>query len=203
MHKPINDLKPEDALSLFVRIRNTVLGEEKPDAFTRWVFFTELFCWVLLAFWNAISYFVLLSADFIEQNKGLSVRAILIRNGQNLGFDGPEFVSIIHHFYFYSFFIWFFILFGIVLLYRKSTYSPLFLLGGLIFLFSYMFSTIGFQYFIEDISLFDKILFATMIVLSFVHSYIIKTKKIQEGKVKDMQDVDERGNLSINDDNYF
>lgn len=39
----INRLSPEDALPLFVRIRNFILGKQKPDGFTRISFLVVLF----------------------------------------------------------------------------------------------------------------------------------------------------------------
>lgn len=174
MIKPVNDLKPEDALPVLKRWRNFILGIHHPDDFTRWVFFLTIFGWILLAVWNIIGYFVLISAPIIEKNKGFSVDKILIRNGQNLGFNGADFILIIRHYYFYSIFIWLLILIGIVLIYRKSIWYPLFFLGGFAVHFIYMFMQVGFQYFIEDISLFDKTIYGLMIGMGFIHSFFMK-----------------------------
>ncbi|HZH86312.1 MAG TPA: hypothetical protein VFD77_03280 [Brumimicrobium sp.] len=173
MRKPIDQLKPEDAIPLLVRLRALILGKKKPDGFTRLMFSFSLFSWMLLTFWNAISYFVMLTSDIIEENKGFSVNDVIIRNGQNLGFNGAEFLSSITTFYFNSLFVWLFIFVGLALMYRKKGIYTLFVLGGLAFHFIYMFVVLGFQYFIEDVSFFDKILYAILIGVTLIHSLLM------------------------------
>lgn len=177
MKKPIGELKPEDAIPLLVRIRTLILGRRKPDGFTRLMFSVSLFSWFILTMWNAISYFVLLTSDIIEENKGFSVNEVIIKNGQNLGFNGEDFLISISTFYFNSLFVWIFILIGVVLMYRKKTIYTFIVLGGLAFHFIYMFFILGFQYFIEDVSFFDKILYAILIVVTLIHSLLMKKEK--------------------------
>src|SRR5690554_6863072 len=113
MRKKLDQLKPEDAIPLLVRLKTLILGRNKPDGFTRVMFTFSLFSWLLLTIWNAVSYFVLLTSDIIEENKGFSVKDVIIKNGQNLGFNGEEFLSTITTFYFNSLFVWLFIFFGL------------------------------------------------------------------------------------------
>ncbi|WP_107037826.1 hypothetical protein [Brumimicrobium mesophilum] len=178
MNKPLAEIKPEDAIPLLVRIRLFILGKRKPDGFTRLVFTISLFSWLILSIWNAVSYFVLLTSDVIKQNKGFSVEDVIIKNGQNLGFNGEEFLESISAFYFNSFFVWLIILFGLVLMYRKKTIYTFIVLGGLAFHFIYMFIVLGFQYFIEDVSLFDKILYAILVVITLIHSLLMKNEEL-------------------------
>lgn len=176
----LDQIKPKDAIPLLIKIRDFALGKKKPDGFTRLMFTISLFCWVLLSFWNGLSYFVLISSNIIEQYKGFSVNQIIIKNGQNLGFDGPEFLASITDFYFYSLFIWAFIFIGLVFLYRKKQRYIFFVLGGLTIQFTYMFYTLGFQYFLEDVSFFDKILYAVLILVTFLHSILMNKEKEEE-----------------------
>src|SRR5690554_6905868 len=177
MKKPINELKPEDAIPLLVRIKALILGNKKPDGFTRLIFSISLFSWFLLIMWNAISYFVLLTSDVIKENKGFSVNDVIIKNGQNLGFNGEEFLASITTFYFNSLFVWCFIFIGLALMYRKKRIYPLFVLGGLSFHFIYMFIVLGFQYFLEDISFFDKVLYAIIIGSTLIHALLLNKEK--------------------------
>lgn len=174
MNKPITQIKPEDAIPLIIKIRFWILGKRKPDGFTRLLFSISLFSWLLLTIWNMVSYFVLLTSDIIEENKGFSVRDVIIRNGQNLGFNGDEFLASITTFYFNNLFIWAFILLGLVFMYRKKTIYTLIVLGGLAFHFIYMFIVLGFQYFVEDVSFFDKLLYGVLVVVTLVHSLLMK-----------------------------
>ncbi|RYM32083.1 hypothetical protein ERX46_15485 [Brumimicrobium glaciale] len=178
MKKPIGEIKPEDAVPLLIKIKKLILGKQKPDGFTRLMFSFSLFSWFLLTIWNAVSYFVLLTSDIIKENKGFSVADVIIKNGQNLGFNGEEFLVSITTFYFNSLFVWLFILVGLVLMYRKKTIYTFIVLGGLAFHFIYMFIVLGFQYFIEDVSFFDKILYAVLTVVTLIHSFLMKKEKI-------------------------
>ena len=177
MRKPIDQLKPEDAIPLLFRIRALIIGKKKPDGFTRLMFSISLFAWFLLTMWNAISYFVLLTSDIIEQNKGFSVNDVIIKNGQNLGFNGEEFLASISSFYFNNLFVWLLIFIGLALMYRKKSAYTLFVLGGLGIHFIYMFIVLGFQYFIEDVSFFDKILYGILIVVTLIHSFLMNKEK--------------------------
>ncbi|PKR80829.1 hypothetical protein CW751_08665 [Brumimicrobium salinarum] len=177
MKKPIDQLKPEDAIPLFVKIKKLILGNKKPDGFTRLIFSFSLFAWFMLMSWNSISYFVLLTSDIIEKNKGFSVQEVIIKNGQKLGFNGEEFLASLHGFLFHNLFIWLLIFIGLALMYRKKRIYTLFVFGGLMIHFVYMFFTLGFQYFIEDISFFDKILYFILILGTLIHSFLISKEK--------------------------
>lgn len=179
----IDKISPEDAIPLFVKISRVIFGKKKPDGFTRIVFSINLFAWFLLFMWNMISYFVLLSSNIIKENKGFSINAIIRRNGQKLGFNGQDFLDAITQFYFVNNFIWVFIFMGLILMYRKKAFYPFLLLGGLGIHFSLMFYTLGLQYFIEDVSLFDKVLYAVIIGLTIIHSFLMK-KEIDDRNVE-------------------
>lgn len=176
----IDRLSPEDALPLLIRLRNFVLGRKKPDGFTRLSFLIVSFIWLLLAAWNAISYFVLLSADVIYENKGFSVKEIIRIHGRKMGFNGQEFLESLTDFYFYNLFIWGVIFIGLVFMYRKLKMYPLFVFGGLIVHFSYMIFVLGLQYFLEDVSFFDKICYAAFIVVIVIHSWLLNKEQREE-----------------------
>lgn len=173
----IDKLSPEDALPLFIRLRNFILGKRKPDGFTRISFLITIFIWLLLSVWNAISYFVLLSADIIYENKGFSVKEIIRIHGRKMGFNGQEFLESLTNFYFYNLFIWGVIFLGLVFMYRKLKVYPLIIFGGLIIHFAYMFFALGLQYFIEDISFFDKICYAVFIGIVIIHSWLMNKER--------------------------
>lgn len=178
----IDKLSPEDALPLFIRLRNFILGKRKPDGFTRISFLITIFIWLLLSVWNAISYFVLLSADVIYENKGFSVKEIIRIHGRKMGFNGQEFLESLTSFYFYNLFIWGLIFIGLVFMYRKLKVYPLIIFGGLIIHFGYMFFALGLQYFIEDISFFDKICYAIFLGIVIIHSWLLNKEKNEQEK---------------------
>jgi preprotein translocase subunit SecG len=182
----IDKLSPEDAIPLFVKISRLIFGKKKPDGFTRIVFSLNLFSWFLLFMWNMVCYFVLISSDIIKENKGFSVNAIIRRNGQKLGFNGQDFLDAITQFYFLNNFIWMIIFIGLIFMYRKKAFYPFIVLGALGVHFSLMFFTLGLQYFIEDVSFFDKILYAVLIGLTIIHSFLMK-KEIHDKEIEEQE----------------
>lgn len=177
----IDKLSPEDAIPLVLKIRRLVLGKAKPDLFTRIVFVTNFFAWVLLMAWNLISYGVVLMSDFIKVNKGFSVNAILRAKGEEMGIQGQVFLDTIRTYYFLNIVIWFVIFIGLVLLYRKSKFYAGFYFGGFIIHFSLLLLMLGPQYFAEHVSNFDKMLYAILLLSAFVHyTLLMKEKRAME-----------------------
>jgi len=175
----LDKLSPEDAIPLFLRIRRFILGKNKPDGFTRLIYTINFTGWFLLMAWNLISYIVVQMAPVIYENKGLSVNAILRQKGRELGFDGEQFLQAITDYYFLSIFVWIFIFIGLALMYRKSRFYATFYFGGFVVHFTSMLLMIGFQYFLEDISLFDKIVYGIMLVTALIHFTLMMKEKNQ------------------------
>ncbi len=170
----IDRLSPEDAIPLLLKIRRLILGRKKPDGFTRLIFTINLTGVIILAVWNALSYLAVLFSDFIKANKGFSVNAIIRRNGRNLGFEGQDFLEAITTYYFLNIFVWLIALFGLILMYRKVKFYAFIYFSSLGVHFALMFFMIGLQYFIEDVTWFDKIIYATLIISTMLHTALIK-----------------------------
>lgn len=181
----IDKIKPEDAIPLLLRLRRLLLGRKKPDGFTSVVFTINLIGAVLLSLWNLLSYFVIIMSDFIKQHKGFSVNEIIRRNGRNLGFEGQDFLDTITQFYFINNFVWIAIIFGILLLYRRKKTYIYFYFGGFIVHFLLLIFWIGLQYFIEDVTLFDKLIYAAMIISTLLHAVVFSKNKTDEGYDKE------------------
>ena len=175
----LDKLSPEDAIPLLLRIRRLILGKTKPDGFTRFIYTVNFICWFLLMAWNFISYIMVQMSQLIYNHKGLSVKAILRRKGRELGFDGEVFLEAITDYYFLTIFVWVIIFIGLVLMYRKSRFYASFYFGGFIVHFTSMLLMIGFQYFLEDISFFDKILYGIMLVTGLIHYILTMKEKTQ------------------------
>lgn len=178
----IDTLSPEDALPLLVKIKRFLLGKQKPDRFTRLIFTLNLIMWSLFFSWNALSYTALQLSDFIKANKGFSVNAIIRRQGREYGFAGQDFLDNLHIYLFLQFFIFFIILIGLFLMYRKKTIYIVFYFGGFLIHFVVMFLLLGSQYFMEDITFFDKILYGFMLLTAFIHSALMNDEKIDKRK---------------------
>ena len=172
----IDKIKPEDAIPLLLKFRRFLLGKHKPDMFTRVVFTINLIGAILLSVWNSLSYLAILMSDFIKANKGFSVNEIIRINGRNLGFQGQDFLDTITQYYFINHFVWIAIFIGIFLLYRKKKSYVFFYFGGFIVHFLLLIFWIGLQYFIEDVSFFDKLLYAAMLISAMLHLAVFSNR---------------------------
>jgi len=180
-HK-IDSLSPEDALPLLVKIKRFLLGKQKPDRFTRFIFTLNLIGWSLFFVWNTLSYTAVRLSDFIKANKGFSVNAIIRRQGREYGFAGQDFLDSLHVYLFLQFFILMIILVGLFFMYRKRTIYIVFYFGGFLLHFLVLFLLLGSQYFIEDITFFDKIVYGGMLLSVFIHSALMNDEKIDDRK---------------------
>ena len=173
----IDKLSPEDAIPLVIKFRRFIIGKKKADGFTRLIFSINIFSWFILAFWNILSYVAIQLSDVIKENKGFSVNEIIRNNGREYGFEGQDFLEAITQYYFINIFVWIIIFIGLALMYRKIKSYTVFVLGGLGMHFFLMIYMIGFQYFVEDISLFDKALYSLMILTVMIHSALMKKEQ--------------------------
>jgi hypothetical protein len=181
----LEKLSPEDALPLIIRLRKWVLGKQKPDGFTRWVFTINLIAWFLLMIWNLLSYLAIQMSDFIKEHKNFSVNAIIRKHGRELGFiegNGESFLQAVTQFYFINIFLWFVVFLGLVMMYRKLKIYPMILLGTILLHFVVMLWMLGLQYFIESVSYFDKLLYGLLVISVILHSTLMNIEKSDKQK---------------------
>ncbi len=170
----IDQLSLEDTLPLMKQIKSFTLGKQKPDSFTRFIFNLNFTGWLLLFGWNTLSFIALSFSDLIKEEKGFSVNAIIRRQGREYGFEGQDFLD---NFYVYlelQFIILSVLLVGITLLYRKKKSFAFLFFGAFLFHFASLFYLLGIQYFIEDITLFDKLLYAVMLISGGVSVWVLR-----------------------------
>ena len=175
----LNKLEPKDAIPLVLKLRNLVFGKKKPDGFTRLLFIINLIAWFIFMLWNALSYISIIMTTYIREQKGISVARLVRNRGEELGFNGQEFLETVRQFHFLNLFVWIAIFIGIVFLYRKKKFFAIFFFGGFIDHFILMMVMLSFTYFLEDTSFFDKILYGIMILPTFVY-YILLNKEKEE-----------------------
>lgn len=160
-----------------------MLGRKRPDGFTRLLFTINLIAWFLLMIWNFLSYVAIQMSDFIKEHKNFSVNAIIRRHGRELGFiedNGESFLQAVSQFYFINIFIWILVFVGLLLMYRKLKIYPMVLLGSLLIHFILLLIMLGLQYFIESISLFDKFLYAMLVLSVLLHSALMNLERLDK-----------------------
>lgn len=177
------DLNNPDALSLMQRLFRLVFGKERPSLFTRSFFLAHLIGWSVFFFWYVVAY---LSLHFLENIRGAErLMAIMAKRGRELGME--NFRGSYEVFAFVMIIFWAVYLVGLILMWRKNP-NYRYLVFSVLLLYPFMvFIFLSFNYLFEDISLFDQILYAIMLISMCVY-YLIK-KKIKQTEFENKIDM--------------
>jgi hypothetical protein len=103
------------------------------------------------------------------QQKGVDVTEMIEARGQELGYTKGEFLDRLETFHGISIICWGIVLISLIMLWRKKTSYGYFFFGGTLFYFGMMVFYVGFDYFMNDTTRFDKILLLVMLANSTVY----------------------------------
>ncbi len=174
--------KFESPLPFVILLRNFIFGKKKPDIFTRITFYANVGICLIFTIWSGFSYFAVVSKDWIWQEKGIAVTSIIERRGAQLGFSEGVFMTRLEFANFASILCWLLFFVGLVLLYRKKKMFAYFTLIPIAIYLILNGLYLGFTYFMEDITLFDKILLLVSALSLVMMSFMIKSER-EEGSM--------------------
>jgi len=166
--------KLESPIPFVVIIRNWIFGKRKPDIYTRFTFVTNVVIWLLFLIWSGFSYFAVNSREWILQQKGIGVKTIIEGRGKELGFEQGVFLERMETASLIAIICWLAFFVGLILLYRKKRIFVYFSLIPLLVYIGLNSLYLGFDYFIEDITLFDKILLLISLVSISISAYMMR-----------------------------
>jgi hypothetical protein len=166
--------KLESPIPFVVIIRNWIFGKRKPDVYTRLTFITNLVIWLLFLIWSGFSYFAVNSREFILQQKGIGVKTIIDARGKELGYDPGVFLERMETASMIAIICWLAFFVGLVLLYRKKRIFVYFALIPLLAYIGLNSLYLGFDYFIEDTTLFDKVLLLISLVSLSISAHMMR-----------------------------
>jgi len=170
--------KFQSPLPFIIQLRNFIFGSQKPRWYVQWTFFIDIIAVFLFALWSAISFFTIAYRQVFFDQKGVDVASIIELRGIELGFEPGQFIERLHTFHGISMICWLVALFGLILLWRNSKYFAWFFFGATCFYFGMLLFYVGFDYYMEDTTRFDKILFLLMIVQTLI--YLLLSNRIEE-----------------------
>lgn len=177
----LNTVSPKDTLTFLSKLRLMVFGKKKPDAFTRIIYYLNLIGCIIFAAWSAISYIAISLNNLILKSKGISVEEIVIKRGEQLGYESGEvFLNNFKQFQFIDTVIWGAFFVSLVFLYRKKAVYALFYFGAIILHFLLMFFMLGMDYMLSDISGFDKIAYAVILFPTLIYFFLLKREQSPE-----------------------
>jgi hypothetical protein len=164
-------------LPILIRLRNFIFGKEKPDTYTQFSFWLGLVIWFIFIVWAVLGSVAIRMREIITDEKEIDVTAMIEQRGLDLGFDPQEFIGRLEAFYALSIAFWIVVFAGLVLLWRKNLrFVYVFFTGcGLYLLF--MWVMLGFSYYSQDTTFFDKIAFALLVGHTAIYAYFLKREK--------------------------
>lgn len=188
------DLNNPDALSLMQRFFRLIFGKERPNLLTRSFFFTHLVGWSVFFFWYVVAY---LSLHFLENIRGADrLKSIMAKRGRELGME--DFRGSYETFAFVMIVFWAVYLIGLIMMWRKNPNYRYFVFSVLLLYPFMVFIFLSFTYLIEDISLFDQILYALMLVSMCIYFLLNKrNERIELESNTDEQIVDINQNENL------
>lgn len=164
-------------LPLLIRLRNFIFGKETPDAYTQFSFWLAFVIWLIFLIWAVLGTVAIRMREIIVDEKEIDVTAMIEQRGLDLGFEPSEFIGRLEAFHALSIGFWLVVFAGLVLLWRKNVrFIYVFFIGcGLYLLF--MWVMLGFSYYSQDTTFFDKIAFAVLVGHTAVYAYFLKREK--------------------------
>jgi hypothetical protein len=166
--------KLESPIPFVVILRNWIFGKRKPDVLTRLTFTANTVICLLFLIWSGFSYFAVNSRQWIWEQKGLAVTWIIERRGKQLGFDEGVFLERLEFTSLMALFCWMVFFVGLVLLYRKKRMFIYFTIIPLLVYIVMNSMYLGFSYFTEDVTLFDKVLLLISVLSLLITAYMIR-----------------------------
>ena len=165
------------------QLRNLIFGKHLPDMFTRITFYINSVLWTTFIIWHILSYVTLTSRDLFLQQKGLPIESIVEKRGAELGFEAGEFLARLITFHGIAIICWAIMFIGLIFLYRKFKSFIYVILGPVVFYIGMNIFYVGFTYFMDDTTMYDKVALLIIIVNTLLHSYLIKNGRDEDGHV--------------------
>lgn len=178
-------------LPLLIRLRNVVFGKVKPDLYTQLSFFFALVLWFVFFLWSVMGSVVIRTHLWIEAEKKIQVSKMIDERGIQLGFEPQSFIGRLEAFYALGIILWLVAFIGLILMWRKNFRFVWFFFGGAGLYLLFMLVMLGFDYWANDTTLFDKVSYFLLVGHTAFYAYYLK--KEQDGEPIQFFGVDLNG----------
>lgn len=169
--------KFESPIPFVIILRNLIFGKKKPDIYTRITFVINTIICATFLVWSGITYFAITSRDWIWNNKGIPVKAIIERRGSELNFDSGDFLNRLQVANGIAIICWIVFFVGLVLLYRKKKQFLYLTLVPLAVYLAVNVFYLSFSYFMQDTTIFDKVALLVVALSLILHSYLMGNER--------------------------
>lgn len=172
--------KFQSPLPFILQLRDLIFGKRSPDTITKITFYLNLSIWFMFMLWTAVSSYAIGARDLIYRQKNVPIDYIIHKRGEELGYTGDDFVNRLSTYNLAGLILWALVFIGLVLLFRKMKVFIYFLLGSVVIYLLLTIFYLGWDYFMQDTTTFDKIALFTMIISVAVYYYLMKDKDYDE-----------------------
>jgi len=148
---------------LLRKLRNLIFGTNRPPFWMRLCCYVNLLIWLIFTLWHCISYGVISARALLLTTKEVDVEQLIFDRGEKLGFEPWDFLERLLQYHAFAVACWLLILLGIILCWRQKTYFIYVLAGGAALYYLVLFWNMGFRYYHEDTTWFDKISYAILL----------------------------------------
>jgi len=166
--------KFQSPIPFIIQLRNLIFGKVKPSFYTRISFYINVIGLIIFGFWSALSYITIMFRSLFLEHKDVDVAAIIEKRGNELGFQGDEFMQRLATFHGLSLIFWASVFVGLVFMWRRKKIFAIFCFGGLACYLAMQLFYIGFSYYWQDNSNFDKILFLIMVLNTAFYYFLTR-----------------------------
>ncbi|MFN5417644.1 MAG: hypothetical protein ACK5B9_11350 [Flavobacteriia bacterium] len=176
-----NQTDPEETafnspIPLLIKFKQLIFGEKDPELIFKIIIFINLFIWLIFEIWHILSYYAINFRDVILEEKKINVEILILNRGTELGFDPSVFMERLMNYHLFSILCWLFIFVGIAFMWRTSKRFIYFIFVPLIAYLLGMFFFLGFDYYVNDTTFFDKIFYALFFINSIFYLIIFKNQ---------------------------
>lgn len=153
------DLNNPDALSLFQQFFRWIFGAVRPGFWTRTLFYVQLVGWSTFFLWYVLAFF---SIKYVDNIRGArQLKKLVAQRGNELGI--PDFKAAYENFSFLMMTLLAAFLIGLVLLWRQRKSYAFFCFGVWLAYPVMVVVFLNMNYLMEDVSLFDQILYLVLL----------------------------------------
>lgn len=163
---------------LILKLRDIVFGERRPDLYTRISCYLNLVIWFSFFLWHIIGYTAISLRGMIFEEKKIDVEALIFKRGETLGFRPYQFLNLLMEYHLVSSICWAAAFVSIVLMWRRKKIFIFLLLASLGAYLAQLISFMGWTYFMQDTTFFDKIMLAVIAANSLVFAIFMPHREI-------------------------
>ncbi|MBI2258800.1 MAG: hypothetical protein HYU67_07865 [Flavobacteriia bacterium] len=166
-------------IKILRRLRSFIFGIKPKSALLTSMFIIHLVGSFIFFLWHSISYFVIKNHEFIGKVKNVTVKNLIEKRGEELGYTFDLFSKNLILFHFISITLWLTVFILGFFLYHKKRYSFFISLSFIIAYHLVIITFFGIPYYKEDTTTFDKISILVIIVNSILF-YLQNNKKEED-----------------------